>query len=77
MRIFDLRYLVARRIEGVQPQQRNIIMRPKCGVHRWKHPKGVNGKNFRYRIKAKPLGWFGTETEQLDRFDRSITFFTQ
>jgi hypothetical protein len=38
---------------------------------------GPGGTNFRYRVKAKPLGWFGTENAATDRFDRSITFFTQ
>ena len=38
---------------------------------------GPNGTNFRYRVTAKPLGWFGTIDAATDRFDRSVTFFTQ
>lgn len=38
---------------------------------------GPNKTNFRYRVKAKPLGWFGTESAATDRYDRSVTFFTQ
>ncbi len=38
---------------------------------------GVNGSNFRYRVKVKPLGWFGTDTNPSDRFEKSVTFFTQ
>ena len=39
--------------------------------------KGVSGRNFRYRVRAKPLGWFGTEDQADDRFEKSLTFFTQ
>ena len=38
---------------------------------------GVDGSNFRYRVKTKPLGWFGTEINPSDRFVKSVTFFTQ
>jgi hypothetical protein len=38
---------------------------------------GPGGSNFRYRVKAKPLGWFGTEDAATDRYDRSVSFFTQ
>lgn len=41
------------------------------------NPKGVNGRFFRYRVRAKPLGWFGTEDLAEDRFQKVLTFFTQ
>lgn len=39
--------------------------------------KGASGRNYRYRVRAKPLGWFGTADEATDRFEKTITFFTQ
>lgn len=38
---------------------------------------GITGKNYRYRVRVKPLGWFGTELEPEDRFEKVETFFTQ
>ncbi len=39
--------------------------------------KGADGKNFRYRVKVKPAGWFGTFDKATDRFEKSIVFTTQ
>ncbi len=42
---------------------------------------GPNGNNFRYRVKVKPLGWFGPEglstTASFDRYEKTETFFTR
>lgn len=39
--------------------------------------KGVSGSNYRYRVKIRPVGWFGTESDAIDRFDKYVTVFTQ
>jgi hypothetical protein len=41
------------------------------------NPKGPNGTNFRYRIKLKPLGWFGSLFAPTDRFEKFKYFQTQ
>lgn len=40
------------------------------------NPKG-DGENYRYRVKVKPVGWFGTYAVPTDRYQKSATFFTQ
>lgn len=42
------------------------------------NPKGPPGNtNFRYTLKIKPVGWFGTYDTPTDRFMRQQTFYTQ
>lgn len=41
------------------------------------NPKSPNGNSFRYRVKLKPLGWFGTILDPSDRFERFKYFYTQ
>jgi hypothetical protein len=41
------------------------------------NPSGISGKNYRYRVKVKPMGWFGTYDDPTDRFDKSFSFYTQ
>lgn len=36
-----------------------------------------NVRNYSYKVKFKPLGWFGTETEPADRFEKTVRFNTQ
>lgn len=33
--------------------------------------------SYRYRVEVTPQGWFGSPTEQRDRFSRTFTFYTQ
>lgn len=35
------------------------------------------GSNFRFTVKVKPIGWFGTRTDQVERFEASATGYTQ
>ncbi len=32
---------------------------------------------FRYKVKMKPIGWFGDADDPTDRFERFISFFTR
>ncbi len=42
------------------------------------NPKGPNGNNFRYRVKAKPLGYFiDSAGNPDDRFEKFKYFFTK
>jgi hypothetical protein len=42
------------------------------------NPKGREGSNnYRYTVKMKPLGWFGSYLLPTDRFERTQTFYTQ
>lgn len=36
-----------------------------------------NAPNYRYTVKIKPLGWFGTYDLPTDRFEKTQTFYTQ
>lgn len=36
-----------------------------------------NVRNYNYKVKLTPLGWFGSSSEPLDRFEKSIRFNTQ
>jgi hypothetical protein len=38
---------------------------------------GISGHNFRYRVKARPLGWFGPYATPEDRFDTFFNFSTK
>lgn len=42
---------------------------------------GPSGKNFRYRVKMKPQGWFGPEdlvtgNPSFDRYEKQVNFYT-
>ena len=39
--------------------------------------KDSSNGSYRYKVQLKPIGWFGTETAPTDRFDGSVTFYTQ
>jgi hypothetical protein len=42
------------------------------------NPKGREGSNnYRYTLRLKPLGWFGTYLLPTDRYERTQTFYTQ
>lgn len=42
------------------------------------NPKGPkNSPNYRYTLRMKPLGWFGTFALPTDRYERTQTFYTQ
>lgn len=42
------------------------------------NPPGPEGSTtFRYTLKMKPLGWFGTYALPTDRYQRTQTFYTQ
>lgn len=36
-----------------------------------------NVRNYSYKVKFKPLGWFGTEDAPEDRFEKTVRFTTQ
>lgn len=40
-------------------------------------PLSKTAPNFRYRVEAQPLGWFGPRNDPTDRFDKKVFFYTQ
>jgi len=41
------------------------------------NPSGPTGRNFNYRVKMKPIGYFGTPDEPTNRFEKTVFFSTR